>query len=67
MVLDLFLKETGMSINVDKSFISHNGLSGAEISRILSLFHFDIKPLSKSLKYLSFLLKLDSYRKSDWK
>lgn len=67
IVLDLFLKATRMSISAQKYSITHNGLSGAEINRTLSLFPFGIKPLSESIKYLCFPLKPNSYRKSYWK
>lgn len=64
--LDLFFKATGMCINAKKSSILHEGLSGNEVNRIISVLLFEEKPMKDNFKYLGFHLKLDTYRKHDW-
>lgn len=46
---DLFLKATRMSIIAHKSSITCNGLSMVEINKSLSLFPFEVNPLSDRL------------------
>ena len=64
--LDLFVKATCMSINAQKSSISYEGLSDVDLEKIEVSLPFKVLHMGDNLKYLSFFLKLDSYKNQDW-
>ena len=65
-ILKLFSKVTGMEINVGKSTMSTHLLSDMERQEHLTLFPFNVGSLERGLKYPSFYLKPNDYRKQDW-
>ena len=67
LLMDLFLKATGLQINFQKSTITPSGLSVDEIGRVRRFLNFEVRSLQENFKYLGFLLKPDAYRIRDWK
>lgn len=66
IILDLFLKATGLQINSRKSQLILEGFNRQEESLILSYLPFEINKMDRPFKYLGFWLKPSSYRKQDW-
>jgi len=66
IILDLFLKATGMQINSRKSQLIVAGVVRQERAQLQSLFPFQPSTLEHPFKYLGFWLKLNAYKKEDW-
>lgn len=65
--LGLFHIATGVEINEEKSSISRANLSEEAFNYLEGFFHFPCSPMDDGVKYLGFFLKLNEYRKGDWK
>eukprot|EP00253_Pinus_taeda_P027771 PITA_27771 len=66
IILDLFMKATGMQINLRKSHFILEGFSGNECSQITAILPFESYTMDSPFKYLGFWLKPNSYKKQDW-
>eukprot|EP00253_Pinus_taeda_P007705 PITA_07705 len=66
IIIDLFLKATGLQINERKSHLIFEGLSRQEEILIASHLPFGTCNMEQPFKYLGFWLKPSSYRKQDW-
>jgi hypothetical protein len=65
-ILDLFSRATSMQINERKSTLSINNMEADVLNFYRSIFHFEVRDIDSSLKYLGFQLKSNCYKKSDW-
>eukprot|EP00253_Pinus_taeda_P008941 PITA_08941 len=65
-ILDLFMKATGMQINIRKSQCILEGFSRNERTQITASLPFESLPMDDPFKYLGFWLKPNSYKKQDW-
>jgi len=65
-IFDLFIKATGMQINIGKSQACLSEFDRRERDRLSNLFPFPSQPLEVPFKYLGFWLKPAVYRKADW-
>lgn len=65
-IFDLFMKATGMQINIRKSQLILEGLNRQEKAHISSVFPFDMCNMETPFKYLGFWLKPNDYKKKDW-
>eukprot|EP00253_Pinus_taeda_P016222 PITA_16222 len=65
-ILDLFMKATGMQINLRKSQLLMEGFSRNECTQITAILPFEVYNMETSFKYLGFWLKPNSYKKQDW-
>lgn len=66
IILDLFLKATGLQINDRKSQLIFEGFSRQEEILIASYLPFGTCNMEQPFKYLGFWLKPSSYKKQDW-
>eukprot|EP00253_Pinus_taeda_P014847 PITA_14847 len=66
IILDLFMKATGMQINFRKSHFIMEGFSRNECSQITAILPFEIYNMDSPFKYLGFWIKPNSYKKQDW-
>eukprot|EP00253_Pinus_taeda_P015021 PITA_15021 len=65
-ILDLFMKATGMQINIRKSQCILEGFSRNERAQIAASLPFESFSMDDPFKYLGFWLKPNSYKKQDW-
>eukprot|EP00253_Pinus_taeda_P019083 PITA_19083 len=65
-ILDLFMKATGMQINLRKSHFILEGFTRNECTQLTAIFPFDSFSMDAPFKYLGFWLKPNSYKKQDW-
>eukprot|EP00253_Pinus_taeda_P029860 PITA_29860 len=66
IILDLFMKATGMQINLRKSHFILEGFSRNECTQITTILPFEVYTMDSTFKYLGFWLKPNSYKKQDW-
>eukprot|EP00253_Pinus_taeda_P034952 PITA_34952 len=66
IIIDLFMKATGMQTNYGKSQVCVAGYNRRECNSMSILFPFHLQPLASPFKYLGFWLKPDAYKKEDW-
>eukprot|EP00253_Pinus_taeda_P006494 PITA_06494 len=66
IILELFMKATGMQINYRKSQLIMTGIVAQERVRLQSFFPFQPSTLDLPFKYLGFWLKPNAYKKEDW-
>eukprot|EP00253_Pinus_taeda_P015506 PITA_15506 len=66
IILDLFMKATGMQINIRKSHFIMEGFSRNECSQITAILPFEVCTMASPFKYLGFWIKPNSYEKQDW-
>eukprot|EP00253_Pinus_taeda_P030883 PITA_30883 len=65
-ILELFMKATGMQINIRKSQCILEGFSRNERAQINTSLPFESLSMDDPFKYLGFWLKPNSYKKQDW-
>eukprot|EP00253_Pinus_taeda_P010381 PITA_10381 len=65
-ILELFMKATGMQINIRKSQCILEGFSRNERAQIITSLPFESLSMDDPFKYLGFWLKPNSYKKQDW-
>ena len=65
--LTLFKIETGILINFQKYTLSYFHLRESDLRYLMGFFFIQATNISEGLKYLSFYLKPNDYRKIDWK
>eukprot|EP00253_Pinus_taeda_P008165 PITA_08165 len=66
VILDIFMKATGMQINFRKSHFIFEGFNRNERAQITSVIPFEAYTMEYPFKYLGFWLKPNSYKKQDW-
>ena len=65
-LINLLCRDTGMSVNMRKSFFIYNQIKEEDMEILKSMFPMEFRPLNVGFKYLGYKLNPNNYRKVDW-